>query len=468
MEKRPDLGLQSRPEEEEPPLIVDLDRALVRTDLDVEWFLKQVRSRPLRLLPRESADAQPDTRPEPATLPYNENLLDYLRAERKRGRRLWLASKSDAAVVELIAAHLQIFEGTLPRAGKSVEGRLTVFRERFPNGFDYAGGTSADLPLWRAARRAVLVGLTPEIASELRLQGNVDREFAGSPGTLKLLLRELRIYQWAKNVLLFLPLVGAHRLFDLALLSRTALAFLCFGLVASSVYVTNDLFDLESDRRHARKRNRPFAAGSLSLRLGIGLVPALLGPGIALSFFLPRAFSALLAGYWITTLAYSMALKRRPVLDAMVLAALYTVRIYAGGFAGGVPISEWLASFSMFFFLSLAMVKRSSELAKTPDALPGRGYAHGDHLAVSAMGIASGYVSVLVLALYISSHEVLRLYSNPRWLWLLCVLVLYWLSGLWLKAFRGEVDDDPLVFAMKDPGSWAVVALAAVVLWAGR
>jgi 4-hydroxybenzoate polyprenyltransferase len=468
MEKGPESGLQSRPEEEEPPLIVDLDRALVRTDLDVEWFLHQVRFRPLRLLPRQSAGAQWNARPEPATLPYDESLLAYLRAEHGRGRRLWLASKSDAAMVESIAAHLDIFEGTLPRAGGSVEGRLAVFRERFPNGFDYAGGATSDLPLLRAARRNVLVGIAPEIASELRLRGNVDREFARSPRTLKVLVRQLRVYQWAKNVLLFLPLVGAHRLFDLALLSRTALGFLCFGLVASSVYVTNDLLDLESDRRHARKRKRPFASGSLSLRLGIGLVPALFGTGIALSFFLPRAFSAILAGYWITTLAYSLALKRRPVLDAMVLAALYTVRIYAGGFAGGVPISEWLASFSMFFFLSLAMVKRSSELKMTTDALPGRGYAQGDHLAVSAMGIAAGYVSVLVLALYISSHEVLRLYSDPRWLWLLCVLVLYWLSSLWLKAFRGEVDDDPLVFAMKDPGSWAVVALAAAVLWAGR
>jgi 4-hydroxybenzoate polyprenyltransferase len=280
-------------------------------------------------------------------------------------------------------------------------------------------------------------------------------------------LRALRVHQWSKNALLFLPILAAHHLGDRPALLRVALGFLSFGLVASSVYVLNDILDVESDRSHPRKRLRPFASGALRLGAGFALVPGLLAAGAGVALLLPPTFGVSLTAYWFTTLAYSLRFKRVVVLDVLVLAGLYTIRIYAGAFAAGVPVSEWLASFALFFFLSLAILKRASELAKVTEVVRGRGYRPDDRVPVSAMGVASGYVSVLVLALYVTSQDVRRLYTHPAWLWMLCVLVLYWISRMWLLAWRGEVDDDPVVFAIRDPTSWAVAALAAVVIRLG-
>jgi 4-hydroxybenzoate polyprenyltransferase len=231
------------------------------------------------------------------------------------------------------------------------------------------------------------------------------------------------------------------------------------------VYVLNDLSDLEADRCHPRKRFRPLASGDLPAAVGKALVPTLLLAGAVVALQLPREFGALLAGYWVATLAYSLGLKKRPILDVALLAGLYTVRIFAGGAATGVPVSEWLASFAMFLFFSLAFIKRAAELMGAAEALPGRGYRPDDLAPVSSLGIASGYVATLVLALYISSQDVHRLYVHPGWLWFLCPLVLYWISDLWLRARRDEVDDDPLLFALRDQSSWVVAAIAAAVVW---
>ena len=280
-------------------------------------------------------------------------------------------------------------------------------------------------------------------------------------------LRVLRTHQWSKNLLLFLPILAAHRAGDGAALVRVALGFLSFSLVASSVYALNDILDVESDRSHPGKRLRPFASGALRPRAGLALVPGLLAAGAAVALFLPPMFGAALAAYWLATLAYSLRLKRVLTLDVLVLAGLYTVRIYAGAFAAGVPVSEWLASFSLFFFLSLAMVKRASELARVGETVRGREYRPEDRIPTLAMGVSSGYVSVLVLALYVTSHDVRRLYSHPAWLWALCVLVLYWISRIWLLAWRGEVHDDPVVFAIRDRASWVVAALGALAIRLG-
>jgi 4-hydroxybenzoate polyprenyltransferase len=285
--------------------------------------------------------------------------------------------------------------------------------------------------------------------------------------SLPAFLQALRVHQWSKNALLFLPILAAHHLGDRPALVRVALGFLSFGLVASSVYVLNDILDVESDRSHPRKRLRPFASGALRLGAGFALVPGLLAAGAGVALLLPPTFGVSLTAYWFTTLAYSLRIKRVVILDVLVLAGLYTIRIYAGAFAAGVPVSEWLASFALFFFLSLAILKRASELAKVTEAVRGRGYRPDNRVPVSAMGVASGYVSVLVLALYVTSQDVRRLYTHPAWLWMLCVLVLYWISRMWLLAWRGEVDDDPVVFAIRDPTSWGVAALAAVVIRLG-
>jgi 4-hydroxybenzoate polyprenyltransferase len=281
------------------------------------------------------------------------------------------------------------------------------------------------------------------------------------------LLRVLRLHQWAKGALVFLAPLGAHRLGERGVLTASIAAFLAFGLVASALYVANDLHDLAADRLHPLKRHRPFASGQLGPAAGWLLIPALLAAGFALSALLPRPFTLVLAGYAVATTAYSAALKRVPVADVLLLAGLYTLRIYGGAAATGVPVSEWLATFSMFFFLSLALLKRGSELLAVEGAPAGRGYRAVDREPVFAMGTASGYVSVLVLALYVSGPEVRHLYRTPAWLWALCPLVLYWVSRLWLLARRGEVTDDPVVVALRDRTTWLVGALAGLVLWLG-
>jgi 4-hydroxybenzoate polyprenyltransferase len=292
---------------------------------------------------------------------------------------------------------------------------------------------------------------------------------ARPPSRVLAALRAARPHQWAKNVLVFLPVLGAHRVSDPRALAQAGLAFVAFGLVASAVYVVNDLVDLEADRRHARKRNRPFASGALPVGAAFGLVPALLAAGAAAAIALPTAFALLLAGYFVATLGYSLAAKRWSLVDVLVLGGLYTSRVYAGGLATGIPVSEWLATFSLFLFVSLAFLKRASELLASEESPPGRGYVLADRESVFTMGTSAGYLSVLVLALYVSSPEVRRLYASPGWLWALCPLVLYWVSRLWLRARRGEVHEDPLLFALTDRATWVVAALgSAVVLAAAR
>jgi len=281
------------------------------------------------------------------------------------------------------------------------------------------------------------------------------------------LLAVLRPLQWAKSALVFLAPLGAHRLAEPGPLKASALAFAAFCLVASGLYVANDLLDQESDRAHPSKRHRPFASGRLAPAVAWGLIPSLLLGGVALGALLPPAFLSYLFGYALASAAYSLVLKRQPVTDVLVLAGLYTVRIYAGAAAVGVPVSEWLASFSMFLFLSLALMKRAVELARLQRAPAGRGYRPADRGAILGLGTASGYVAVLVLALYVSSADVRRLYASPAWIWALCPLVLFWVSRLWLLAGRGEMDDDPVVFALRDRSSWVAGGLAALVLWLG-
>jgi len=287
------------------------------------------------------------------------------------------------------------------------------------------------------------------------------------PSPLPPALRVLRLHQWSKNTLVFLAPIGAHRLGDGAVLRAAGLSFLAFGLVASALYVFNDLADRQADRAHPVKRHRPFAAGQLPPAAGPALAALLLASGAAVAWSLPGAFQLVLLAYAATTTAYTLWLKRLLVADVLVLAGLYTLRLYGGALATGLPVSEWLASFSMFLFLSLALLKRGAELVGAGGALAGRSYRAEDRAPIFAMGAASSYAAVLVLSLYLSSPEVRRLYVTPAWLWGLCPLVLYWASRLWLLAGRGQVLEDPVVFALKDRPSWITGALAALVLWLG-
>ena len=284
------------------------------------------------------------------------------------------------------------------------------------------------------------------------------------------LLRALRPHQWVKNVLVFVPMAMAHRLGDPALWAAAGLAFAALSLLASGTYVINDLLDVEQDRLHPTKRHRPFASGALSVGTGRLLAPVLIVAGLGLGFAASAAFGAVLLVYLVTTLAYSLDLKRRAVLDVVVLAGLYVVRVLAGGAAADVPVSGWLLGFSMFLFLSLALAKRFAELqlieAGRAGANARRGYEVGDAPLLAAAGVAAGYLAVLVLALYTTSPEVVALYRRPQLLWLIGPLLLYWTTRLWLTAQRGRLDDDPILYAAKDPASYAVGALTAAVLLA--
>jgi len=293
---------------------------------------------------------------------------------------------------------------------------------------------------------------------------------ATHPSKLRLAAGLLRVHQWVKNILVFVPVVAAHKV-NRGVVLGAAMAFAAFSLCASSAYITNDLLDLESDRRNPAKAGRPLAAGSVSPRTGLAVSAACLAGGtIVAAVLLPASFLALLGTYWAATLAYSLRLKRFPMLDVIVLSGLYTVRVLGGTYATGVPTSSWLFTFAMFLFLSLALVKRTSELhqarLRAGDAASGRGYVAGDLDVLARLGTASGYLAVLVLAMYISNPDVTRLYSHHERLWLLCPLGLYWLGRVWLLANRGLVHEDPVVFALRDRPSYLMGAAALAVVFA--
>jgi 4-hydroxybenzoate polyprenyltransferase len=372
-----------------------------------------------------------------ARLPYDEALVARLREEKAAGRRLVLATVADQRVAEAVAAHLGLF--------------------------DAVHGSNGTQELSGSLREARLREVGGEGCEEARPSG---------PLVLgpRALLKALRVHQWAKNVLVFVPLLAAHKAQHLPMLLQALLGFISFSLCASSVYVLNDLLDLDSDRKHPTKRRRPFASGALSVRAGLLLAPALLGSGVAVALLLPLEFLALLATYYAITLAYSFHLKQVVMLDVLLLAGLYTVRIFGGSLAVGVPTSSWLFTFSMFLFLSLALVKRLSEVRRlrlaNEAAAPGRGYVAGDYEQLASLGVSSGYLSVLVLALYITSKEVTALYLYPERLWLLCPVMMYWVGRVWLLAHRGQVNEDPVIFALKDKVSYTVGILVAGVLLA--
>ncbi|NBX76081.1 MAG: UbiA family prenyltransferase [Proteobacteria bacterium] len=279
----------------------------------------------------------------------------------------------------------------------------------------------------------------------------------------------LRVHQWVKNVLLFVPLFTAHRLADKAVWQKGGLAFLAFSLVASSVYIINDLLDVKSDRLHPRKKNRPFASNAFPLALGIGLVPLLISLGVGLAVWVGQDFVFVLGIYFALTFLYSLWVKRLLLWDVICLASLYTIRIFAGSAASGVPVSKWLLAFSLFIFLSLALAKRVSELKvhqqKKGEVIPGRGYQSIDEEALSNLGAASGYLSVLVFALYVNSSEVTQFYRYAETLWFTCPLILYWISRIWIISNRGHLHDDPIVFALKDKVSYLVLLLTVTVLY---
>lgn len=461
------------------PICVDLDGTLVKSDTLFDSFLQLLRGDPLEawkaplwlVRGRAYLKSQVNLRaPLDATrLPYNTALLAYLHDQRREGRPIYLTTGAEGGIAERVAAHLGIFHGVLASDGVTNlthSRKLRSLKARFDR-FDYIGNSRADLPLLSNAREAMVANPTLGLRLSLRLQRiPIARTFTDQRPTFKTLLKAIRIHQWAKNVLLFAPLILSHKLSSEGF-AKALVAFLCFSFMASANYLVNDMLDIESDRQHASKSARPFAAGDLAVSTGVALVALLILASAALLPLLPLSFAVWLGVYVASTTAYSFYLKRVAVVDVIVLSGLYTLRLLAGGAATSTSLSQWLAGFSTFLFLSLATVKRFSELESLRErgatAMPGRGYSVSDLEQMRSFGTASAYAAIVVFMLYIGRSDEAMLYHHAMRLWLIVPLLIYWLNRVWLLASRGEMEDDPVVFAMRDPLSLAVGIGAAII-----
>lgn len=466
------------------PLVVDVDGTLIRSDLLLESIFALIKRNPLFvfLMPfwlvkgkayfKHEIAARVDI--DATLLPYQEEFLDFLKNEHAAGRRLLLATASNEKFANAIMRELGIFDEVIASdATVNLSGQRKLDRIKEHLGdkcFDYAANAKIDVHIWAEAKNAVLVNPERGVRRAAERKATVSRVFDDrSVSSFKTFLVALRLHQWLKNLLVFVPLLLAHQLDDAVLIAQALLAFVAFGLCASSVYLLNDLLDLADDRQHPTKRDRPFAAGRLSISNGALMIPCLLAGAFALAAMLPIEFAAVLAFYYVSTLAYSLRLKRSALVDVLTLAGLYTIRIIAGAAAISVGLSFWLLAFSMFLFLSMALVKRFTELLtmqqlerETP---LGRGYNTTDIESLSQFGSASAYMAVLVLALYINSDEVRDLYTHPEVIWLLCPLLLYLVTRVWLLARRNELHEDPVVYVIRDRRSQFIAVVGAVLLW---
>ena len=470
-----------------PIICADVDGTILATDLLYESLLFVIKRHPvaLLLLPfwllqgrahLKEMLAQRASALSVDLLPLNEGVVEYLRHASGEGQRVMLASASHRSMVDRVAKRLGFVSDVIATDGvtncKGAAKAKAINEHVGGVAWEYVGDSSADFAVWREATSVVCV------TSRAAFGQRVAKAYPGAhilskpPCTLPVLLKALRVHQWLKNLLLFAPIILAHQWFNLEALKATVLAAVSFSLCASGVYLMNDLLDLEADRLHPRKRKRPCAAGLMPLELAMLLTPVLFVAAFAIAVAVNFSFTAVLAIYLFLTSAYSFRLKAVALIDIILLAILYTMRIVAGGVASGVHLSQWLLGLSMFLFLSLACVKRFSELLvlqqRNESKTWGRGYSVVDLEQVSAFGSSSAYISVLVLALYVSSREISALYSTPEVVYLACPLLIYWVSRIWLLARRGLVHDDPLVFALRDKVTYVVAALGFLIFFAAK
>ena len=467
------------------PLAVDLDGTLLACDSLHEGFVAALMHRtsatPGTLaalwkgraaFKREVCGLSPTV---PETLPFNEAFLDWLRSEAAAGRELHLMTAADQSVADCIAARLGIFTSATGSDGvRNLTGRekATLLRLRFPKGFGYAGDRADDLPVFAAASEIVLVNARPAVAARARAVAEAEgrtvlAEFPRRRHVAADWIRSLRLHQWSKNLLLLVPLVLGHAAGDTDALLRCLAGILVLGCIASGTYILNDLSDLQSDRQHATKRHRPFAAGRLSPLAGLAVGAALIVGGLLAALMLGHSFALGALGYVVLSLSYSMALKCIPLFDTLAIAALFTLRVVLGVELAQVPYSPWLLCFAAFFFFSLALAKRHVEILQSATgsgaiALSRRGYTPEDWPLTLAFGAASGIASLLIMILFVVDDVApSRLYHSPAWLYVTPVAVAIWLGRIWLLAQRRQLHDDPVVFALRDPASWAVGAAAA-------
>lgn len=465
----------------EKPLVVDLDGTLVRSDLLIESGFAELGRSPQsvlsiaaalfrgkaalkhRLAEAESFD--------PATLPYDPVVLDLIAEVRDGGRTVYLASASNGRLVEGVAQHLGVFDGwfasdsTTNLAGSAKAACLVAnFGMR---GFDYVGNDAADLAVWAEADEAITIRTSESVRRRLAKTGRPARHLDSEAPTWRTWAKLFRVHQYVKNALVFIPLMTSHS-FNMPAIFAAVLAFIAYSLSASGVYVLNDLVDLAADRDHPTKRNRPLANGTIPILQAVLAVPLLLAAGLLVASAVSLPFLGMLGVYLALTTAYSFDLKRRLIVDVVALAMLYTLRVIGGAVAIQVLPSQWLLAFSMFMFTSLALLKRYIELTRRLDANQSdpsnRNYRISDHQVVMAMAAAAGFNAVTVTALYVSSDAVNGLYRRPQALWLVCPLLMYWIGRALVMADRRQIDDDPIVFAIRDRNSrYAIVCILAIV-----
>ncbi len=453
-----------------PPLVVDLDGTLCRTDTLWETFFAAWRTcwwlplvAPFWLIKGRSALKSRMTNmalPTISSLPWNLEVIGAIRAARAEGRKCVLATAANERIANACASELQIFDEVIASSdGVNLKGKVKAERlvEKFgKGGFDYIGDSHADVPVWSvAARKYSVSSLTPINGEHLGA--------ANAGSSLAPWIRLLRVRHWVKNVLVFVAPIAAHSWGNIAGWQAATLTFVAFCAVCSGVYVLNDLFDLASDRVHPSKKKRPLASGVLSLATAFAVSLILLIGGVAVARAAGPQVAAVILIYIAVNALYTLTLKRVPVFDVFCLAGLYTLRILAGAAAVAVPLSTWLVAFSVFAFLSLALLKRAADIARlsVDEALAGRGYSGRDAAFVNGFGISSAIAACLVLSLYVASDQVASMYTEPLWLWGLAVVVLFWLARMWRTAMNGTMDDDPVLFATRDAASWGCAALTA-------
>ncbi len=463
-------------------LVVDLDGTLLRSDILFETFWSALAkdwrtpfqaarslSQSRAVLKRELARSGPL---DIETLPYDQDVIAYVKEWRAKGGQAALVTASDEKIAREIGDHLGIFDEIYGSDGvNNLKGRAKAgfLKDHYGDGYAYMGDAPADIPVWSQAERAITVNAPTGLRNKAEALGTEVEHLQTRSNTIKPYIKAIRPHQWLKNILIFLPMLAAHQ-YDWGTFFAAFMAFVSFSMVASSAYVMNDLLDLAADRAHPRKCKRPFASGAIPIAHGTWMAFGMLGLGAIIAASVNMAFLGIMVFYYVATTAYSLNLKRRIVVDIMMLAGLYTTRIIAGGMATQIPLSVWLLAFSVFFFLSLASVKRQAELIDTAKRdkmeAAGRGYQVDDLPLISQVAISSGYVSVLVMALYINSPIVTQLYSSPLALWVVCLILLYWLTRIIMITHRGHMLDDPVVFAAKDRTSQlCFLAILFCVVW---
>jgi len=468
------------------PLFVDMDETLVKTDIAQELLVQSFRSvgtlkklfgcvfsgrsHIKRILAEECTF-------NPATLPVNDEVIEYLKDEKSKGRKIVLATASDELIANKVADHFDLFDDVLASGpGKNLKGgaKAKAISEYCNGGdFEYLGDSNADIKIWTEAKACGFINPAAKARSFSKtVPERVSIQVENKSNTFRSLLKAMRPHQWAKNILIFLPLIFSHSYSDASSVLAAFAVFILFSLIASGNYLVNDLLDIEADRAHAKKQKRPFAAARVSPKLGVLVGCALIFFPLIVAFaFVSITEAMILLGYFVLTNLYSFVLKGYSTIDVITLTCLYTVRILAGAVAINAVMSPWLLNFSLFFFLSLAYMKRYIELsaaAKKNKELSGRNYSVSEMDTVKTFGIANGGLSILTLTLYLNSDYVINSYASPQILWLICPIVMFWIYRAWMWATRDQIDDDPVVFALKDKMSFMIVAIAGVVLIASK